>query len=76
MTKYSFVDPWLAVCDRCPLPDCVRHEGEICNDNTFVAERLKPCPVYRAYRRGWTPAEALARAEELGLRQPVIWLEM
>lgn len=72
MSGYK-ADPWLPVCERCPLPDCVRHEGELGNFsqltwfkyNTMV--RLAVCPITIALQRGWRIDEALIRAEELGL---------
>jgi hypothetical protein len=71
-------DPWLPVCERCPLPDCVRHEGELGNfsrmnpwfkHNTLV--RLGSCPITQALGRGWSAAEAQSQADELKLAPPI-----
>ncbi len=74
-----FLDPWRdAVCDRCPLPDCVRPEGAIFVNNSKSGSHCKAiraCPIYQAKQRGWGPDEAAERGAELGLLEPVEWGE-
>ncbi len=74
-----FLDPWRhAVCDRCPLPDCVRPEGAM-----YVGDRpgavwgraIRACPIYQAQQRGWGPEEAAERGAELGLLPKGEWGE-
>jgi hypothetical protein len=81
LTRPVEPDPWLPVCERCPLADCVRKEGELGRIHRidlwfkpYVVERIKPCPIMQAQQRGWQAAEALARAEELKLLPA--WVEM
>jgi hypothetical protein len=74
-----FLDPWRhAVCDRCPLPDCVRPEGAIFATNSkngSCYKVIRDCPIYQAEQRGWGPDEAAERGAELGLLEKVEWLE-
>jgi hypothetical protein len=66
----TFVDPWRAICERCPLPDCVRQEGEY---GTMIQKnwtknahaRLSVCAIYKAQRAGLTPEQALANGAGL-----------
>lgn len=77
--NYIFFDPWRhAVCDRCPLPDCVRPEGAIfaanpANGSCYKSARA--CPIYQAQERGWGPDEAAERGGELGLLEKGEWGE-
>jgi hypothetical protein len=65
-----FLDPWRhAVCDRCPLPDCVRPEGAIFAGNRpggSWGKGIYACPIYQAQERCWGPAEAAARGGGVG----------
>ena len=74
-----FLDPWRdAVCDRCPLPDCVRPEGAIfagCQPGGSYGKAIQPCPIYQAEERGWGPDEAAERGAELGLLEKGEWGE-
>ena len=74
-----FLDPWRhAVCDRCPLPDCVRPEGAIFamnSRNGSCYKVIRACPIYQAQQRGWEPAEAAERGAELGLLDKGEWGE-
>lgn len=68
---HIYPDPWRPLCERCPLPDCVRQEGEYgtqsgINGSGNALDRLAACPIFVAQRRGLTPAEALADSR-LGL---------
>jgi len=70
----TYVDPWLAVCDRCPLPDCIRLEGDLQTSST--GSKYPSCPVWVAQSvHGWTAKQALVNAGILGLREAVTWLE-
>lgn len=67
-SRLDFIDPWLVVCDRCPLFDCVLPEGGLGGVNGPKLRRLlQDCPAERAKQAGWQPDEALSRAGELGL---------
>jgi len=63
----KFSDPWLAVCDRCPLEDCVRMEGELQPRGTYNRDSLTECPIYIADSRGWDAAQALRHHQAWGL---------
>lgn len=58
------VDGWLALCDRCPFPDCIRGDGDYQpyqkNGITWPG-----CPLWEGARRGLGPEETLERLEEL-----------
>ena len=71
-----FLDPWRdAVCERCPLFDCVRPEGAIFARKTSEVKNIKACPVFQAELRGWSAAEAASRGGELGLLEKGEWGE-
>ncbi len=69
----AIIDPWGVVCERCPLPDCVRPEGglspAVIKDCWTKDKRaaLERCPVQQAQTRRLTPLETLWKAEEFGL---------
>lgn len=66
--KKGYVDPWLLVCGLCPLPDCVRIEGEMqTRGASFRSKQIDQCPVYRASERGWNAYEAIENRDVLGL---------
>lgn len=78
--QHTFVDPWRAVCERCPLFDCIRQEGEYgsITGRTWTpaaARRLAVCPVFVAQREGLTPGQVLAAGAVAGiaLLEPVVW---
>lgn len=56
-------DPWRAVCEFCPLPDCVLPEGGISAGHT--QEYLGRCPIVTAKRDGLAVAEAVKKARAL-----------
>lgn len=66
--NHNFVDPWLIVCERCPLLDCILPEG---GNLGYRAEKRKAeyaaCPVVAAQDRDWDAAAAVSRGRELGL---------
>lgn len=66
--NHNFVDPWLAVCGRCPLADCVLPVGGM---HGYWGKAPKAdwrkCPAEQARGKGWDAAQALAGAAELGL---------
>jgi len=65
--RYS-IDPWLSVCNFCPLPDCVRSEGEIQTRRVyFKKKRIQACPIYIADKRGWDACQAIENRDILGL---------
>ena len=68
--RNRYVDPWLAVCERCPLDDCVVPEG-----GHFANQNYYQCPVWQAKRRGLEAADCLANAGYFKLLEPVEWLE-
>lgn len=60
-------DPWQALCHRCALEDCIRNEGDFQAVPPRAGCEYPGCAVWEAAVRGMTPAEALARGEEIGL---------
>ena len=75
-----FLDPWRdAVCDRCPLADCVRPEGACFVGPAHIynsyRRQIELCPVYQAELRGWLAEEAAGRGRELGLLEKGEWGE-
>lgn len=66
--NHQFVDPWLIVCERCPLEECALPEGGIHGQHGSYIERARElCPAERAKSRGWDAAAAVSRGRELGL---------
>lgn len=64
------IDPWLKVCERCPLDDCVIPEG-----GHFMNQQYPACPVWQAKRMGLEARVVLENAVRFKLREPVEWLE-
>lgn len=52
-------DPWRALCEFCPLPDCVRYEGEFQPLHPSTSKRHAGCLITEAELAGQTPEEAL-----------------
>jgi len=66
--RKGYFDPWLLVCGLCPLPDCVRVEGEMQTKGAhFRNKKIGLCPVYKANVRGWDAYEAIENRDRLGL---------
>lgn len=65
----KFVDPWLPVCGRCPLDDCVRTEGALSESCLREVRKnaKRGCPVSVARLRKWTPETALKNWRVLDL---------
>lgn len=53
----NFTDEWLPVCEFCPLPDCVRAEGQFRPNHRDY--RFRGCLIAEADRRGLKPGEVL-----------------
>lgn len=71
----KFIDPWLEVCECCPLPDCIRLEGDL-SPYSNGSRRYPGCAIWEGKERGWEPQEVLENAGELGLRDPIEWGEL
>lgn len=66
--NHQFVDPWLVVCERCPLRECILPEGGLRgNEASRNAGKYNACPIVAAQGRGWDAGQAVRRAGELGL---------
>lgn len=47
---------WLALCEFCPLPDCIRSEGDIA---PVARHKITGCLIYEAAINGLEPEEAV-----------------
>lgn len=65
-----YEDEWTKICLRCPLPDCVVKNGV--NDG----KNHDGCIIWEAQLREWTPDETLDNAGEMGLLEPVQWVDL
>ena len=63
-----YVNEWNVLCERCPLPDCVRKEGDMQGVNGQPDIDYAGCPIYIAHNKnGWTVDQALANGDRLNL---------
>ena len=60
--EHYTIDEWHRLCLACPLPDCVRTEGEwqIYPKSIAGADRVRDCLICRAVELGLGPDEAVA----------------